>query len=348
MSDLRENILLALQQEQAPGQQTDVVTAGLVRALSVSAGKVSFILASAEDDDLRTRLIARARAVPGVKEAVCYLDSGLAAPPELGTTSGPRPIPGVTHTVLIGSGKGGVGKSTVSTNLALALADLGLRVGLLDADIYGPSVPQMMGTDGRPVSYDGTLIPIAAHGIRLLSVGLMMERDEALVWRGPILANTLAQLLHQVRWAPLDVLLIDLPPGTGDVQITLSQEAELSGAIIVTTPQKVALDDARRAVDLFRRTETPLLGVIENMSTHICSGCGKEEPIFPRIETEDTMHPLGLPLLGALPLEPSVCRAGEDGLPVVRATPQSASAQRFTQIAAALAQQLDQLAPGTA
>lgn len=340
MPDLRERVLQALQQEQAPGSQTDVIAADLVRALSVSAGKVSFILAAEEGDDLRARLIARVRAVPGVVDVACYLDSGAAQPPELATASGPRPINGVAHTVLIGSGKGGVGKSTVSTNLALALADLGLRVGLLDADIYGPSVPQMMGTDGRPVSYDGTLIPITAHGIRLLSVGLMMERDEALVWRGPILANTLAQLLHQVRWAPLDVLLIDLPPGTGDVQITLAQEAELSGAIIVTTPQKVALDDARRAVDLFRRTETPLLGVIENMSTHICSDCGKEEPIFPRVETEDGAHPLGLPLLGALPLEPSVCQAGEGGLPVVRAAPESASAQRFVQLAGRLAQSL--------
>lgn len=333
MTTLRDRVLRALTDEQAPGQDCDVIEAGMVRALSETDGEISFVLETTDAPDaLRARLEARISAVDGVQSVRSYLAEAPAAP-VVNADTGPRAIPGVGHILLIGSGKGGVGKSTVSSNLALALADLGLKVGLLDADIYGPSLPQMMGTDGRPVSYDGTLIPLAAHGIKLLSLGSMMERDQALVWRGPILASTLTQLLHEVRWAPLDVLLIDLPPGTGDVQITLAQEAQLSGAIVVSTPQGVAINDARRAIDLFRRTDTPILGLVENMSTHVCSSCGQEEPIFGEGGTEAEAERLGLPLLGALPLEAKVCTAAEDGLPVVRSVPESLSATRFREIA---------------
>lgn len=340
MTDLRTTILSALQTEQIPGLEDDVVSAGMIRALSVEDGQVSFVLEapdSVDRDALRDRLITRIKAIAGVQRAVCYISAQTDAPaPDPGQASGPRKVAGVDRVILVGSGKGGVGKSTVTTNLALALADRGLRVGVLDADIYGPSVPHMMGTSGRPVSYDGHLIPIAAHGIKLISVGLMMDPDEALVWRGPILANTLAQLLHEVRWDPLDVLLIDLPPGTGDVQITLAQEAELSGAIVVTTPQKVALNDARRAVDLFRRTDTPILGIVENMSTHICNACGSEEQIFGTGGADTEAERLGLPVIARLPLEPDVCQAGEAGTPVVRAAPNSVSAKRFADLAEAL------------
>lgn len=333
MTDLREAVLLSLSEEQAPGTDTDVVSAGFIRALSVVDGGVSFVLDTDGPlpDGLKEKLEARIAATPGVTAVNCYVSGAAESAPQI--TDGPKPLPGVAHTLLIGSGKGGVGKSTVSTNLALALADMGLKVGLLDADIYGPSLPQMMGSDGRPVSYDGTLIPLSAHGIKLLSLGMMMERDQALVWRGPILANTLAQLLHEVRWAPLDVLLIDLPPGTGDVQITLAQEAQLSGAVVVSTPQGVAINDARRAIDLFQRTDTPILGLVENMSTHVCSSCGNEEPIFGQGGTEAEATRLGLPLLGALPLETLVCQASEEGLPAVRSAPDSLSAQRFHEIA---------------
>lgn len=333
MTQLRDRVLRALTEEQAPGHDTDVIAAGMVRALSETDGEVSFVLeAPGAPADLRARIEARIAAVEGVRAVRSYLaEIHDEAAPQL--ADGPRAITGVKHVLLVGSGKGGVGKSTVSTNLALGLADLGLKVGLLDADIYGPSLPRMMGTDGRPVSYDGTLIPVAAHGIKLLSLGMMMAQDQALVWRGPILASTLAQLVHEVRWAPLDVLVIDLPPGTGDVQITLAQEAKLSGAVIVSTPQGVAINDARRAIDLFQRTDTPILGLIENMSTHLCSGCGKEEPIFGKGGTEAEAERLGLPLLGALPLEAQVCQAAEDGMPVLRAAPDSLSAQRFGEIA---------------
>lgn len=339
MSDLRDRALRALTQEQAPGSDLDVFEAGLIRALSVEGDAVSFVLETngPAPGGLRERLEARLRAVDGVGSVSCYLSENAAdAPPDLGGTEGPKPITGVDHVVLVGSGKGGVGKSTVSANLALALADQGLKVGLLDADIYGPSMPQMFGTEGRPVSYDGTLIPIAAHGIKLMSVGLMLAQDEALVWRGPILANTLAQMLHEVRWEPLDVLLIDLPPGTGDVQITLSQEAKLDGAVVVTTPQKVALNDARRSIDLLRRTDVPILGLIENMATHVCTGCGKEEPIFGTGGAAEEARTQNLDLLGSLPLEPLVCAAADEGTPAVRSAPDSLSAQRYGEIAKAL------------
>lgn len=345
MSELRENVLKSLGALVVPGHDSDPVQLGAIRALSVVGSTVSYVLEPPEGVDavtLREQIEACMLSVEGVTGVTTHLlaDNAVESAPSL--TDGPRSVAGVDHVVLVGSGKGGVGKSTVTANLALALADQGLKVGLLDADIYGPSQPRMMGCDGRPVSYDGTLIPIAVHGIKFLSVGLMLAEDEALVWRGPILANTLAQLLHEVRWGPLDVLLIDLPPGTGDVQITLAQEAKLSGAVIVSTPQNVAKDDARRAIDLFQRTDTPVLGVIQNMATYVCRHCGEEDAIFGTDPAAGEW--MGLPLLGALPIAPQICSAAEDGQPVVRADPDSLSAQRFLEIADALKVTLSELA----
>jgi len=192
-----------------------------------------------------------------------------------------QPIDGVKSIIAIGSGKGGVGKSTVSSNLAVALSKLGLKVGLLDADIHGPSQPRMMGVSKRPASPDGkTIIPLKAHGVTMMSLGLMLKEDEAVIWRGPMLMGALQQMLNQVEWGQLDVLLIDLPPGTGDVQLTLSQKTEVSGAIIVSTPQDVALLDARKAINMFERMEVPIIGMIENMSSYHCPKCGHEAHIF--------------------------------------------------------------------
>lgn len=252
--------------------------------------------------------------------------------------AGPQAIPGVRHIIAVGSGKGGVGKSTVTSNLAVALARAGRRVGLLDADIYGPSQPRMMGVSGRPASPDGQRIdPMHAHGVTVMSIGLMLKEGEALVWRGPMLMGALQQLLQQVNWGELDVLLIDLPPGTGDVQLSLCQKAPVTGAIIVSTPQDVALLDARRAIDMFGKLKTPVLGLVENMSTYICPKCGHEAHLFGHGGVASEAEVLGLPFLGALPLELEVRLAGDSGRPV---------ALGDGAVAAAYAQLADRLVKG--
>ncbi|MFC4215744.1 Mrp/NBP35 family ATP-binding protein [Pseudophaeobacter arcticus] len=224
---------------------------------------------------------------------------------------------GVSRILAVASGKGGVGKSTVSANLAVALARQGRRVGLLDADIYGPSQPRMMGVSGRPASPDGTVIePLRAHGVTIMSIGFMVPEDKAVVWRGPMLMGALQQMLGQVNWGELDVLIVDLPPGTGDVQLTLCTKSELSGAIVVSTPQDVALIDARKALDMFKTLKTPVLGLIENMSFFTCPDCGGVHHIFGHGGVASEAKSLGLPLLGALPIDLETRLAGDAGTPV--------------------------------
>jgi ATP-binding protein involved in chromosome partitioning len=230
-----------------------------------------------------------------------------------------KKIPGVDRIIAVGSGKGGVGKSTVSSNLAVALARQGRRVGLLDADIYGPSQPQMMGVvNQRPKSSkDGKrIVPLQAYGVTMMSIGLMIEPDQALVWRGPMLMGALQQLLNEVEWGELDVLIIDLPPGTGDVQLTLGQRTDITGAIIVSTPQDVAMIDARRAIDMFDKLKTPVLGLIENMSSYICPDCGREDHIFGHGGVKAQASKMEVPFLGELPLDLQVRLGGDGGVPV--------------------------------
>ncbi len=220
-------------------------------------------------------------------------------------------------TGLFGSGKGGVGKSTVSSNLAVALAKQGRRVGLLDADIYGPSQPRMMGVSKRPGSPDGkTIIPLQAHGVTVMSIGLMLNEGDAVVWRGPMIMGALQQLLTQVEWGKLDILIIDLPPGTGDIQLTLCQRTQLTGAIVVSTPQDVAMLDARRALDMFAKLKTPVLGLIENMSTYLCPNCGHEAHLFGHGGVAAEAEKIGVPFLGELPLELETRIAGDAGTPI--------------------------------
>ena len=246
--------------------------------------------------------------------------------------AGPAPVSGVARILAIGSGKGGVGKSTLTSNLAVALARQGRRVGLLDADIYGPSQPRMLGLTGqRPVS-DGQMIePLHAHGVTVMSLGLMMKEGEAVVWRGPMLMGALQQMLTQVKWGELDVLLVDLPPGTGDVQLSLCQKAQVSGAIIVSTPQDVALIDARRAIDMFDKLKTPVLGLVENMTTYICPNCGHEAHLFGHGGVAAEAAKLGLPFLGEIPLNLDVRLAGDEGTPV--AAGDGPVAQAFARLA---------------
>jgi ATP-binding protein involved in chromosome partitioning len=312
----------------------DLVGRDLIRALSVEGGVVRFVIEAASPDEARALGPAQAeaeaqlKALPGVSSVQVVMTAhgpaAKAPPPSLKIgqhptpqQGGPQRISGIDRIIAVASGKGGVGKSTVASNLAVALARRGRKVGLLDADIYGPSQPKMMGVSKRPSSPDGKIIePLVAHGVTMMSIGLMLKEDEAVVWRGPMLMGALQQLLGQVAWGKLDVLIIDLPPGTGDVQLTLCQRTQLTGAIVVSTPQDVALLDARKALDMFGKLKTPVLGLVENMSTYVCPNCGHEAHIFGHGGVAAEAAKLDLPFLGELPLALDVRVAGDGGTPI--------------------------------
>ncbi|MGV8952551.1 MAG: P-loop NTPase [Cypionkella sp.] len=359
MALTREDVLAVLSQIAVPGGT--LVSQDLVRALQVDQGVVRFVIEAASPDQARSLAQAQAaaetalRALDGVTSVQVVMTAhGPAAkapplnpPPNLGGQGvkigqhptphqgGPARIAGIDRIIAIGSGKGGVGKSTVSSNLAVALAKQGRRVGLLDADIYGPSQPRMMGVSKRPASPDGKIIePLHAHGVTMMSIGLMLKEDEAVIWRGPMIMGALQQLLTQVAWGELDVLIIDLPPGTGDIQLTLCQRTHLTGAIVVSTPQDVALLDARKALDMFQKLKTPVLGLIENMSTYICPNCGHEEHLFGHGGVAAEAKRLDLPFLGELPLSIDVRIAGDAGTPIAAGT--GAHAEAYARLAARL------------
>ena len=326
----------------------DVVEADYVRALNIDGGAVRFVLEVPAElgpsmDPVRQAAEQIVSRMDGVDSASVLLTAHGPAPkapepPSLKIGGHPKPsadqapVVGVDRILAIASGKGGVGKSTVSSNLAVALAKQGRRVGLLDADIYGPSQPRMMGVSKRPSSPDGkTIIPLKAHGVTMMSIGLMLEEDQAVVWRGPMLMGALQQMLGQVEWGELDVLIVDLPPGTGDVKLTLAQKSKVTGAIVVSTPQDVALLDARKALNMFEKTKTPVLGMIENMSTYVCPKCGHEAHLFGHGGAKDEADRLGLPFLGAIPLELDIRLAGDSGTPI--AATDSPIAEAYADIA---------------
>ncbi len=344
----RDDVLAALKGVTDPVSGQDLVAAGLVRALTVDGGAVRFVL---EIDPARAETMEAARAeaeeavgaLAGVEQVSAVMTAHKAtAPPELdigrrGEPQGPEKIPGVERIVAIASGKGGVGKSTVAANLAAAFAAEGRRAGMLDADVYGPSQPRMLGVSGRPASPDGkTILPMRNHGVTMMSIGLMTREDEAVVWRGPMLMGALQQMMSQVQWGALDVLVVDLPPGTGDVQMTLTQNAEVTGAIVVSTPQDVALIDARKGVDMFRKMETPILGMIENMSTYVCANCGHEAHLFGHGGVREAAERLGVPLLAEIPLDIDIRTAADGGAPIVVSRPGSPAAGAFRALARAL------------
>ncbi|MEM9249468.1 MAG: Mrp/NBP35 family ATP-binding protein [Pseudomonadota bacterium] len=354
MAVTREKIVETLKEVALP-DGTDIVSAGMVRALNVSEGSVRFVLEV--DPSLANAMMsvrdaaeAKLKALDSVTNAsvVMTAHSAPAAPPDLkprqaAAPKGPQPIPGVDRIIAVASGKGGVGKSTVASNLATALAAEGRRVGLLDADVYGPSQPRMLGVTGRPASPDGkTILPLRNHGVTLMSIGLMTRDEEAVVWRGPMLMGALQQMLSQVQWGALDVLLVDLPPGTGDVQMTLAQKAQVTGAVVVSTPQDIALLDARKGIDMFDKLGTPILGMIENMSTHICSKCGHEEHVFGHGGVHAEADKLGVPLLAEIPLDIEIRLASDGGAPIVVTKPASAQALAFRKVAQSM------IAAGTA
>ena len=246
-------------------------------------------------------------------------------------------IPGVKRVIAVSSGKGGVGKSTVAVNLAVAMAQTGARIGLMDADVYGPNIPLMMGVRTSPEQQNGKLVPLEGHGVRLMSMGFLVPEETALVWRGPMVHGALQQFFRDVEWGELDYLFIDLPPGTGDIQITLSQLVPLCGAVTVTTPQEVALQDVRKGLMMFQKVNVPLLGVIENMSYYVCKHCGERSEIFSHGGGERAAEKFGIPFLGRIPIDPAIRVGGDAGTPIVAADPDSPQAAAFRDIAAKIA-----------
>ena len=351
MSVTKEQILEALSRVQLPNGET-LISRDMIRAVSINEDVVQFVIeapspeVAAQMEPVRKAAEAVVEELDGVSKVTVALTAHGPAvtktpPPSLKIGGHPKPQEGptkpsgVARILAIGSGKGGVGKSTVSSNLAVALAKQGRKVGLLDADIYGPSQPRMMGINKRPASPDGkTIIPLHAHGVTLMSIGFMMEEGKAVVWRGPMLMGALQQMLGQVEWGELDVLLVDLPPGTGDVQLTLCTKSELTGAIVVSTPQDVALIDARKALDMFATLKTPVLGLIENMSMFVCPDCGSEHEIFGSGGVAAEASKMGVPLLGALPIDLDTRLAGDGGTPI--AAGDGPMAQAYAKIATGL------------
>jgi len=313
----------------------DLVTAGAVREVTIDKDRISVDIrlgypladrGEALAADIKTRL----EGDPGIDAAavkVSYKIQPHKVQEDL------KPLDSIANIIAVGSGKGGVGKSTTAVNMAIALQLEGARVGLLDADIYGPSIPSMLGVKGQPSSDGKKIVPKEAYGLKVMSIGFLVEEDTPMIWRGPMVTSALQQLLNDTLWGPLDYLVIDLPPGTGDIQLTLAQRIPTAGAVIVTTPQDIALLDARKALHMFRKVDVPVLGVVENMSTHICTSCGHEEAIFGQGGGARMAKDFEIPLLGQLPLAMEICSSLDEGKPTVAHRPDSATAMSYRRLA---------------
>ena len=319
-----------------PNTKIDFVAAKNLKNLRVEAGDVSFDIvlgypAKSQFDSIRKLVINAVRELPGVKNVSVNVSSQIVAH---AVQRGVKLLPSVKNIIAVASGKGGVGKSTTAVNLALALAAEGAQVGILDADMYGPSQPMMLGITGRPESIEeNTIEPMEGHGLQASSIGFLIEEDAPMVWRGPMVTSALEQLLRQTRWRDLDYLIVDMPPGTGDIQLTLSQKVPVTGAVIVTTPQDIALLDARKGLKMFEKVGVPIVGIIENMSTYICTKCGHEEHIFGSGGGEKMCKEYGVDFLGALPLNLSIREQADAGRPTVVADPDSAISAIYKNIA---------------
>ncbi len=318
-----------------PLSQKDILTSGLVQGLKVSdLGVVSFSLEVETDYmeaglKIKEQAAARLNTLPGITDVQIVLTAS--RKPKAHTPS-QEGLPGVRHIIAIASGKGGVGKSTTAVNLACALHSLGLKVGILDADIYGPSLPRLLGVNEKPTSDDGkTMNPIQAHGLKAMSIGFMMDEKAPVIWRGPMVQTAFLQMLRQVNWGDLDVLIIDLPPGTGDIHLSLAQRVKVSGAIIISTPQDLALADARKAYEMFLKVNVPVLGFVENMSYFLCPHCEGRSDIFEHGGVEAEAALLGVPFLGAIPLHMDIREAAEKGTPLAPDTPQAKIYKEFAE-----------------
>ena len=336
MTATEQTVLDALKSVIDPNTGKDFVSSKAIKNLSVSDGDVSFDVelgypAKSQIPGFRKELIAAVKSVPGVVNASVNLNVKIVAH---AVQRGVALLPGVKNVVAVASGKGGVGKSTTAVNLALALAAEGARVGLLDADIYGPSIPMMMGIDGKPESSDGqTMEPMENYGVQVMSIGFLVPADEAMIWRGPMATQALEQLLRQTNWKDLDYLIVDMPPGTGDIQLTLSQRVPMTGAVIVTTPQDIALLDARKGIKMFEKVSVPILGIVENMAVHVCSQCGHIEHIFGADGGKKMAAEYKADYLGALPLAMQIRLQADSGHPSVVSDPDSEVAGLYKGVA---------------
>ncbi|HLA51007.1 MAG TPA: iron-sulfur cluster carrier protein ApbC [Thermodesulfobacteriota bacterium] len=340
------SVLEALSKVMDPELGKDLVTLNMIKDIRIDGAKITFrLVLTTPACPLRKELTENSKnavlAVPGVKEVVVERTAEV---PSARKLPDKEPIPKVKNTIAVASGKGGVGKSTVAVNLALALSKSGAKVGLLDTDIYGPSIPMMMGIHKQlQTTQDKKILPISNYGIKLMSVGFMLDEEMPLVWRGPMVMQIVKQFLTGVAWGDLDYLVIDLPPGTGDAQLTLVQTIPLTGAVVVTTPQDVALIDARRAIKMFHEVKVPLLGIIENMSYFQCPHCGEKTEIFSHGGGEKTSQRYNVPLLGKIPIDTGIREGGDSGKPIVIFNPSSPQTETFIKISEAVASKISML-----
>jgi ATP-binding protein involved in chromosome partitioning len=335
MAITHDSALAALRKVKDPELHRDLVSLGMVKGLEVAGDAVSLVVelttpACPLKDAIGKDVEAALRAA-GASEVNLRFGAQVRSAPGVAQSS---LTPGVKNIVLVGAGKGGVGKSTVTINLALALSRMGASVGVLDADVYGPSLPILTGVTEKPASHDGErLEPIEAHGLKLMSIGFLVDPDQAMIWRGPMVTGALVQLMRDVNWGELDYLLLDLPPGTGDVPLTLAQNVRAAGVVLVSTPQDVALADVIRAKLMFDKVGIPVLGIVENMSTFVCPHCRQETPIFDHGGARAASEKLGIRFLGEIPLDLAVREGGDRGIPVVEAIPDSPQARAFVEVA---------------
>ncbi|HEY7538886.1 MAG TPA: Mrp/NBP35 family ATP-binding protein [Methylomirabilota bacterium] len=355
----QDAVLQALRAVRDPDAQQDIVSLGLIHDLTIADAQVSFTLAfttqsPASKATLHSMASRAVQRVPGVEKVQVKMGSGQpgrpapAAPHAHGHAHGQAKaedfIPEVKQTIAVSSGKGGVGKSTVTVNLAVALRQAGAAVGIIDSDVYGPDVPLMLGTRGRPGMFENRIIPVEAHGMKMMSIGLLVNDREPLVWRGPMIHSFIQQMLKDVSWGALDYLVFDMPPGTGDAQLSLSQVIPLSGVVMVTTPQEVALLDVRKAIAMFQKLNVPILGIVENMSYFVAPDTGKRYAIFGEGGGRKLADEYGVPLLAQVPLDPATRLAGDEGTPITIRVPDSIQARTFRELAVAVRQRLEELA----
>jgi ATP-binding protein involved in chromosome partitioning len=342
VSVTKDQVLSALRGVQDPDLHKDIVSLGFVKDVRIEGASVDFTVelttpACPVKEQMKAEAEERVRALPGVSSARATMTANVSTRGGFGR----QQVPGIRNIVAVGAGKGGVGKSTTSVNLAVALAGKGARVGLLDGDVYGPNIPQMLGVSGAPeVGPEKRIIPPEAHGLKVISMGMLVPEDQPIIWRGPMLHGAVQQFMRDVEWGELDYLVVDLPPGTGDVALSMAQSVPMAGAVLVTTPQGVSVSDVRKAVGMFRQLNIPVLGVIENMSYFVCGHCQERTEIFGNGGGRRMAEQLSIPFLGEVPIDTRVRTGGDEGQPIVVAAPDAPAARAFLDLASRVAAQV--------